>query len=200
MVKQEAEKIYLVKAIHNIQNANTQISIATRKLKKINETGDNVLLPNKTNEVESEEAKLQKELQKLQEYHILKNADITNKEQTITQIDKIYKNENEEYTITNTCLTIGNQQYEIDIEKKTGKIIFINFEKENLYPISKEEILKNYVKYLNLYIIEDWQIEDNMLKSEKAKLIINIYEKGSRYIIYLRTLDTIQNVVEYVVP
>ena len=60
--------------------------------------------------------------------------------------------------------------------------------------IDTEEILRNYIKYLDLYIIDDWKFENNILVSEKARLIacltydddgvgiLGIYSKDSEYI------------------
>lgn len=66
---------------------------------------------------------------------------------------------------------------EVDIEKKTGKIIKISFNKDILNnDINKSEILENYIKYLNLYIIDDWKFENNQVISEKAGLCVIFIE------------------------
>ena len=67
-----------------------------------------------------------------------------------------------------------NNKYELEIETKTCKILSIAIEKENLANDTNEEIMRNFVKYLDLYIIDDWKLENNMLKSQKAGLAVTI--------------------------
>jgi len=63
--------------------------------------------------------------------------------------------------------------------------------------IDTEEILRNYIKYLDLYIIDDWKFENNnILKSEKAQLIIMLVENDDSYML---TIAPIEIYEEYVI-
>ena len=46
--------------------------------------------------------------------------------------------------------------------------------------------MKNYVKYLDLYIINDWKFENNKLKSEKAQLEVVMVDMKEEYILTIR--------------
>ena len=51
--------------------------------------------------------------------------------------------------------------------------------------------MRNYVNYLDLHIIDDWALEDGMLKSEKAGLSVNLVQsaKSDICILSIRTIN-----------
>ena len=51
--------------------------------------------------------------------------------------------------------------------KNSGELDIIDIAK-------KKQILEDYIKYLDLYIIGDWKFENNMLISEKAQLTASL--------------------------
>ena len=57
--------------------------------------------------------------------------------------------------------------------------------------MDKETILRNYVNYLDLHILDDWKYEDGMLKSEKAGLIVGFYQsaKSDTAILSIHAID-----------
>ena len=67
---------------------------------------------------------------------------------------------------------------EINVEQKTGKIISIYFSENFLRTDAEvEKQLRNYAKYLDLDIIDDWEFHNNILESEKAQLTIMLDKK-----------------------
>lgn len=186
----EAEKIYLVKAIHDMENDDSTVSISPSGIEEYFTTVESI------NE-NIERTDLEKELKKLKEYNILKNFETTtDSDISISVINKFYKNSNSKYTINNISLENNNQKYELDIENKTKKILCVTLEKDNLYSNNKEEIMKNYIKYLDLYIIDDWKFVDNMLKSEKAQLVVaGFVDNENNYILSIHSSNRNFNTV-----
>lgn len=166
----EAEKIYLVKAIHDIESENTEVIISS------NETSEKILTTNDDNA--SNIADIKEEMAKLKENNIIKNFETSNNSKTLFSIvNKVCQKEKIKYTINNISLNIDNNNFKIDIEEKTGKIITIIMKKDNLNDkIEKREILESYIQYLDLYIIDDWVYENNVMKSQKANLAVTLVE------------------------
>ncbi len=188
----EAEEIYLVKAIHSMESGNYMITLNSENMKN----GKSVLIEvskNTKNDVEEE-------LLKLKQYNILGNFEYNDTEEMqIGIINKVYRSEEDQYQIDSFFLKIGNNEYYIDREYKTGKILCVGFKKEDTSICSsKEELMKNYIQYLNLYIIDDWKYEDDMCISQKANLVINLVEDQDMFILSIHTINRMMNEVEVV--
>lgn len=197
----EAEKIYLVRAIHNIEDRLSKVKIYSGK----SQNGEVI-------EFNSNEAKqipvsqnLDKELLKLKEYNLIeypKSIETAEGEYNgMSMIDRYYSTDGEEYNIRNIELILETRMYEIEREMKSGKILFISFSKEELdNTIDKETILRNYVSYLDLHIIDDWKYENSMLISEKAGLMVGFYktEEIDTAILSIHTIDKYKEVLNNV--
>lgn len=139
------------------------------------------------------------EMQKMKDMHILQNAvtDYDENDIEYSVYGREYNKLKKEYTINNVGLTTdGVEALRVEIEEKTGKVVYYisNSKYKIVEDIDAEEILRNYIKYLDLYIIDDWKFENNILVSEKARLIacltyyddgvgiLGIYSKDSEYI------------------
>ncbi len=191
----EAEKIYLVKAIHDIESADSKVAItSSEKSWTLAESPSTVENEKKVSIPDVSK----KQLQKLKEFNILKNFTTDeNSKYNIKLISKGYQGE-ENYTVDNVYFNTTNELYNIEMEEKTGKILFINFAKENIFDNStNEDILTNYVKYLDLYIIDDWKYENNVLKSDKAGLVVSLLENKTRYILSIHSMDNSSNTAIY---
>lgn len=171
----EAEKIYLVRAIHDIQEGISKVAINADKHGYTVEFNDSERkqIPRAKN--------LDKELLKLKEYNLLEypNSIETSNGQydAMSIIDRTYEVDEKFYTISNIELILEGNMYEIEVEEKSGKIIFISFDKNEIdNTIDRETILRSYVNYLDLHIIDDWKYEDSMLSSEKADLVVGLYQ------------------------
>lgn len=182
----ETEKIYLVKAIH-IMDRNKTIKISSEVTQYVNLSELNN--KNKTSDIIEP-------INKMIDYNILNNIRfVENENQSIGILSKMYRNEENTYIINNIQLKRKNEEYKVEIEDKTGKIIYILFNKDKLYEgISKKEILENYIKYLDLYIIDDWRYEEDLenklyaFKSEKTDLRAGLTDAGDdKYIISIHT-------------
>ena len=191
----QTEKIYLVKAIHEMESDNSKVEISSSQKSWIlvespsTEENEKNSIPNVS----------KKQLQKLKEFNILRNFDIDyDSKYNVKLISKTYQGE-ENYVIDNIFFTTTNELYNIEMEEKTGKILFINFAKEDIYDgISKEEILINYVKYLDLYIIDDWHYENDVLKSDKAGLVVSLLANETRYILSIHSVEKGLNTAIYI--
>ncbi len=184
----EAEKIYLVKAIHDMNLIDT-VEINASKKKwvlveslKINGTLDESYF------------NFQNQLKKMQEYGILKDDKLEN--YSISFVDKLYHNDKQQYIIYNVLLKINNREYSLEIENKTKKILDFSLEKDYFASENKEELMLNYIKYLDLNIIDDWKFENDKLKSEKADLVIELKEDDN---IFNFSINTAHNLYEFVV-
>ena len=169
----ETEKIYLVHAIHEIESENKCIQISSNKNRTI-------LVESVANENIGKN-NINDELINLRECNILNKLEL--KETTscsIGIIDKYYQEDKETYVVSNILVYIDDKKYNIEVECKTGKILSIYAEKKELNISDKEKLMRNYIKYLDLNIIDDWNYENSVLKSEKAKLVVNL-EKNDNY-------------------
>ena len=190
----EAEKIYLVKAIHDIENKMNSTEI-TASNKKYAITEQVVESPNK-NAVDEGFEGIGEELRKLIELNVLDTEITGGYTRTLTKSQ--YETNQNRYVVYNGWIEFEDKLFTIEIENKTRKILVMNFSKDDLYTeCSKEELLTNYVKYLELYIIDDWYYEEDMLKSDKAGLVVNLVEIGSRYILSIHGAEKISNTVLY---
>lgn len=164
----QAEKIYLVRFIHNIYDfKNVEVYYDGKTITKtspLTERGDNVA---------SEE--LKNEISKLVTTEIIKEINFD-------EIVDFYETLNiffSEYTVITSDLITKNEGLGVGREEKTGKIINIEFPKSILRnDVSTKKQLENYAKYLDLDIIDDWKYENKILKSEKAQLSIVLEEKS----------------------
>lgn len=189
----EAEKIYLVQAIHNIEKEDMRVMIASSDIK------EKIVESNVKDVNEIKDKDIEKQILKLKEYNIIKNFEvINNSKATIRIIDKIYQKNKLEYMINTILLNVDDYKYQIEVENKTEKILSL-LTKNNLNSdISKEELMRKYIDYLDLHIIDDWFYEDSMLKSSKAGLVVNLVESGDYYILSIHSTDKISNNIEYV--
>lgn len=166
----EAKNIYLVNAIHEIEESQNIVEITSNKkylfLAEKEESGyfENI----------------ENELEKLKDYNILTNFNgIQNYK--IKLINKgYYQNGEMKYTLLDILLE-QEKNYNLEIENKTGKILNISTRKENFNFTDKKDLMINFVKYLDLYIINDWEYINNTLKSEKAKLTVYLVENEDEY-------------------
>lgn len=181
----EAEKIYLVRTIHDIYD------FENKKITAYYGNGKEVVTSATTrvdtgNKSPTQEIK--EEISKLFSSNILENKIDFNQILYYTErLNVFYK----EYSVLNVSITIEEYSYlDFSIESKTGKIIAIAFNQESYQKnIEKSELLKNYVKYLDLDIIDDWKFEENVLKSEKAQLVVFFEESFGEYMITVASME-----------
>ena len=167
-----AEEIYLVKAIHEIESEDTMILVNSEKILETIET---------TNDKNNNSIyNIKEEILQLQENNIIKEfEDLNDSKFLINIVNKEYLANKVKYLTKNISLIIGNYHYQIHLEEKTGKIISIMTQKDNLTDNKEiKEILENYIKYLDLYIIDDWVYENNVMKSQKANLTVSLVESA----------------------
>lgn len=190
----EAEKIYLVKAIHDIQEELSKVEIAT----DVSKHGRIIEFSGAEMEELEVPRNFEKELLKLQEYNIIKypsTIDTASNDEynAMSTIDRSYTLEGKTYyTISNVEWIVDGNMYEFEVESKSGKILFISFDKNEINSeLTDEQIMRNYVNYLDLHIIDDWTLEDGMLKSEKAGLIVNVIksEKMDTCLLSINAID-----------
>lgn len=166
----QAEKIYLVRFIHDVYDLkNNIIYYNDKKVVAV----DSVPVSERTNNTAPSE-EIKTEISKLITNNILKDIDISN-------LEDYYETRNiftQEYIVRTAEIASMNFGIGIGIDEKTGKIISINFPQKFLRDdVSKSNQLENYAKYLDLDIIDDWKYENQILKSEKAQLAIVLEEK-----------------------
>ena len=101
------------------------------------------------------------------------------------------------YIFNNIYLLIKGVEYHLEMEDKTGKIVSITLKTENV-PENREEVMRKYIEYLDLYIIDDWKLEDYVLKSEKAQLVVNLTDYEDYCVLSIHSMNAILNNVEYV--
>lgn len=191
----EAQKIYLVKAIHSTEEGNYMLTLSSNQSRKGKSFRVEV-----ANEDTTTKHEIENEILKLKEWHILENYENNPVDEIqIGIVNKVYENNNNQYKINSLYLKLGEKEYQVEREDKTGKILVGAYPKEVFSTcISKEEIMRNYIQYLDLYIIDDWKYEDNMLKSEKAKLVVNLVDVGEVSILSIHTTNRIANAIEMV--
>lgn len=175
----QAEKIYLVKAIHDMEGFYRNL-LTFKKEKVYYANGNQIdVAPSEivsTTKIRDKAtfAELENEIDKLENGNVLKNVKLGEEEQNSAYVsEKIYPNEKNDYKIKHYYFK--NSELEVEIENKTGKILSIIFPKDNLIE-DTQELKKNFVKYLDLYIIDDWKLEKKSLKSEKAQLEVVLIE------------------------
>ena len=134
----------------------------------------NPIICDTSKSIEERFAELKNEIAKLETGNVLKNLKIGEEEQNLGYVsERTYAKEDDDYKTK--YYYFKNSEIEIEIENKTGKILSILFPKESLLE-DTQEMKKNFVKYLDLYIIDDWKLENNSLKSEKAQLEVVLVE------------------------
>ncbi len=175
----DAENIYLVKAIHDIEKINAVEITSSEKIEWV--------LVEKSFDEEKDEYVALNELKKLEDYNILKLGNIEN--YSFTVINKLYHNDKEQYIINNILLMTNNRSFNFEIEAETKKILKIYLETNDIE--DREELMLNFIKYLNLYIIDDWKYEDEILKSEKAKLAVKLENIDDKYVLSINSSERI---------
>lgn len=180
----QAEDIYLVKAIHG-QDYNMEIVSKSSEYELASVI--------KTSDIESSDPKiltLKNELIKLKQYNVVDNTLKDNEYIKIAMFDKNYSNNVIKYSLNCIEFIQDNKSKSVAIESKTGKILYVEFDKDKMsQEISREEIMRNYIKYLDLYIIDDWKLEDNKLQSEKSQLAVYIMEISEKYRLGIQSLN-----------
>ncbi len=193
-ISMEVEDIYLVKALHDIESENTVVVIVSKsdeKISSINTVADSTKV-----------AEIKSKVEELKQHNIIKNNEILDdSKMLVTTVNKTYMKNETNYEIYNVSLSVNNHNYQMDIDEKTGKIIKIITNKQNLNDtIEKKQILENYIKYLDLYFIDDWVYDNNMMKSKKADVSVSLLEnvKNSENILAIHSNGTIsENLIEY---
>lgn len=176
----QAEKIYLVQAI---QKRGYNIEIGNPNKKELIQYAI-------SDEYNSADTVIEKELLSLKNYNVLDGElKRSNCETNIGIIDKRYSNVNNSYIINCIELVNDDTSISIEMENKTEKILYIRFDKYRMLDLEVEELMRNYVKYLDLYIIDDWKFEDGMLKSEKAQLAISLTENKESYDLSINSIN-----------
>lgn len=166
----QAEKIYLVRFIHDIYDL---------KDEKIYDNNKNVYVSSSapvTTKIEntSPGEQIKNEISKMISNEIIKKIDFNNTEDYY----EVIKTFGIEYSIITAECVADDFGLGIGIEEKTGKIISLDFPKKILRDdVDKKKQLENYAKYLDLDIIGDWKYKDQVLSSEKAQLSIVLEEK-----------------------
>lgn len=189
----QAEKIYLVRAIHAMNNSHRNVQISKKEAVYY---GNNMPYVGQTLAVAEEEAdeesvtQLKSELLKLEKGNILKDLNLPSAEFDLETREFLYSDEENEYSMKQSRLK--NEAYELNIEteRKTGKILCLFFPREKLRTNTEiEEILRNYVQYLELYIMDDWKFENKTLKSEKAQLAVHFVQNEEKNILSIRPIE-----------
>ncbi len=172
----EYEDIYLVKAIHDIENsAAVELSEPVNQYVIVGAPSSNDIIQN-----------LKTEIPKLKEFNILKEMEL-NQELKLGLMYKEYENNKNSYSLTHVVLELDNSKNLFKIENKTKKFLYVAVETDYLASTqNKEELLKNYIKYLNLTVIDDWKYEvesENKfcMKSEKARICISLEISSTYY-------------------
>lgn len=188
----EAEKIYLVKAIHNIRSDSPTVTISSNDGQKITKSSKDVVYEISDYESEKIFPDIDKELKNLVDYNILTNLKLDNSKQfDVGIISKTYLNKNK-YIVHNVLVNVDNNEIHLEIEDKTGKIIYAYFDKNIFSDIPIKEALENFVRYLDLHIIKDWKYEEDLinkkysLTSESAKLSVILSTSSEKYELTVR--------------
>lgn len=185
----QAEKIYLVMFIHNIyQIKNEQVYDVDK-----NKTITYVLPRAQTRKATTPTEEFKNEVSKLVSSEIMNEINL-DEYLHYMEVEDIFS---PEYTVISCSMEKENAEWiGTNIEEKTGKIISADFPKSFLKTgIEIEKQLRNYAKYLDLDIIDDWKFENNILKSEKAQLSIMLVESGESCLL---TIAPIEIYEEYV--
>lgn len=167
----QAEKIYLVRFIHDIYEfKNTKVYDNGKKAVVVS-----MPITEKI-KIENPREELKSEILKFVTNDIIKEINIEEFD-SYTEVANIFS---PEYTVVSCSLLKEKEDWiGINVEEKTGKIISIDFPTSFLNKdVDKKKQLENYAKYLDLDIIDDWKYENDILKSEKAQLAIVLDETG----------------------
>lgn len=186
----QAEKIYLVRFIHDIYELkDTKIYYDNKKEVSVLATTP------VTEHVEREEPsdEIKSEISKIVTNDIIKEMN-TDDFLNYTEIINTFS---PEYTVVTCGLVKENEEWlGINLEEKTGKIISVDFPTAYLRKdVALQKQLENYAKYLDLDIIGDWKFNDNILKSEKAQLTIMLVEKGDSCMLTIAPIETYEEYV-----
>lgn len=162
----QAENIYLVKTLHELYMAKKVYDI---------KTSSTVIAKAPTTEYTDEAVTLNKvkeETKKMIDIGILKNINLDEYSSNATELKVFSK----DCTIITDNLSKDNTHgIGVVIEEKTGKIISLDFNKQIFrMEVSQRKQLEDFVKYLELDIIDDWKYENGVLVSEKAQLTVMI--------------------------
>ena len=188
----EAEKIYLVKAIHEIEEGRTVVISNNKQMLLWEE-----MLFDKNTGITTN---IKEEISKLEESEILKEINLKKDTKCIIGVvNKSYPSNENTYILRHVIMQIDGNEYILNVESKTGKILYITFNKSNLYNVdNKEQILKNYIEYLNLFVINDWKYEIDkenksyIMKSEKADIKVSLTETSENYVLSLHVVDKVE--------
>ena len=191
----QAKNIYIVKAIHDIQDKHLNVKIgniikSTNSYQKI-ET--NSLISYSEVYTFNNDITVKKIIDEISK---LKNNEIINKMPIIDEenkcvfniIDKKYQSYKIEYILN--IVTIDSEEFKakLEIEEKTGKIITMAYLDDIInHNLDKETILRNYVKYLDLYVIDDWKFQNDVLESEKAKIMLKLETSNNESVISINS-------------
>lgn len=165
----EAEEIYLVKVIHDMETEGTTVYYTL--------VSKNPLAEYEIEAAPEELEQVEEEMKKLKECKVLKDFDpiVGTGAEILTEI---YVTDRMEYKVKNTFIDPGNTVWLLEQEERTGKVLSVFFNEEDMPKESeRRELLENYIRYLDLYIIDDWSYEDQRMRSKKAELVVG-FEKG----------------------
>ncbi len=203
----QAEKIYLVKAIHDMSEGNRNVLISQKQPvygddhTRYAEVESTEIIKTVQGQEENEINRLKSELSKLENGKVLKalNIDANFASYDIEVGNFMYSNQESQYEIKQFCLESEMDRFNLEIEDKTGKILYLLFPKEKLCEDREiEEILQDYIGYLDLYIIDDWTFENNLLKSEKAQLVVSLIQNEKEYLLSIQTMTKYSKYYEIV--
>ncbi len=177
----EADEIYLVKAIHDMETAaeeqyhNYIFFAGSLEEYKIG--------LGQEEPAQSEDVQAEDEIARLKECGVLQETDtLTGAETEI--LKEVYKTDQSEYIIDNLFFLPESSVWLLEREEKTGKILTVCFSGRNMpEEAERRELLENYIRYLDLYIIDDWVYEDQQMKSDKADLAVGFKQAGEGYIL-----------------
>lgn len=188
----EAEEIYLVKAIHDMETEEAEVYFNV-----VSVSSPEALSEYESGTVLVEFAQIEEEMLKMQESGVLKDYDpVVDTEMGI--MSEIYRVDQSEYTVKNIFFPRDNAVLLMEQEKKTGKMLSVFFNKEDVpKEAERRELLENYIRYLNLYIIDDWSYEDQRMKSQKAQLVVGFEKGGEGCILAIHSRDILFDEQKY---
>lgn len=185
----QAEKIYLVRFIHDIyEMQNEKVYYGDKNTVAVSMPYTEHI------DVEEPGEEIKSEILKFVTNEIIKEVNLDDYDD-YTEVANIFT---PEYTVISCGLVKGKEEWiGVNIEEKTGKIINIDLPLSYLRnDIEREKQLQNYAKYLDLDIIDDWKYENQILKSEKAQLTIVLIEQRDSCMLTIAPIEVYE---EYVV-
>lgn len=176
--------IYLVKALHCITRSYDVVSIGN----------SDEIIENSTNKQD-----IIDELDKLKSYNILKDFKFDSEKNSLIKLsDRFYQDTENEYIAREIIVLNDEGEHRIVIEKKTGKIVQIA-SNSDYFQENKSEVIQNFIRYLDLHIIDDWEVkDDNFMVSEKADLGVLFADYEEYSVLYTGTLEQLLNYKNYV--